>query len=384
MKTNWFLIALSAGAFVILSAAVPAAEYQPKRSMTELIKKTDYGKTADGTTIELYELRNRHGMIAKVMTYGATLTDIQVPDRHGKVESVTLGFADLASYLKGHPFFGSVAGRYANRIAKGKFSLNGKTYTLAVNNGPNHLHGGLKGFDKRIWKAVPIETRAGPAVKLTYTSADGEEGYPGNLSVTVIYTLTDRNELIIDYEATTDQDTVLNLTNHAYFNLGGPTAGDILDHELTILADQFTAVDDTSIPTGEIKAVKGTVWDFTKPTPIGARIQQVGGQPGGYDHNYVLRKTKTGKLELAVRAYEPKSGRVMEISTTEPGVQFYTGNYLDGSLTGLGGKVYKSRHGFCLETQHFPDSPNQPKFPSAVLKAGQTYRSTTLHKFSVK
>ncbi len=346
--------------------------------------KASFGRTTEGVEVEIYTLKNRHGMVAKIMTYGATLTELHVPDKHGNIADVALGFDNLEAYLKGHPFFGSTAGRVANRIAKGRFTLNQKTYTLAANNGPNHLHGGLKGFDKRVWKASTQASGSEISVKLAYRSVDGEEGYPGNLDVLVIYTLTDRNELRVDYEARTDADTPVNLTNHTYFNLAGPVGDTILGHELHLNADHYTPVDDTSIPTGEIASVKGTVMDFTKPTLIGARINNVGGDPGGYDHNYVLNKPVPRSLTLAARVHEPKSGRVMEVLTTEPGVQLYTGNYLDGTLTGKSGQRYVKRYGFCLECQHYPDSINQPKFPSVVLKPGQTYTQTTVHRFSVR
>ena len=346
--------------------------------------KTLFGRTAEGVAVDIYTLKNSHGMVARIMTYGATLTELHVPDRNGKLADVTLGFDNLEAYLKGHPYFGSTAGRVANRIAKGRFTLNQKTYTLATNNGPNHLHGGVKGFDKRVWIASTRVSDVGVSIDFTYRSVDGEEGYPGNLDVKVSYTLTNKDELRIDYEARTDADTPVNLTNHSYFNLAGPGGGTMLGHELQIDADQFTPVDATGIPLGENQSVKGTVMDFTKPTLIGARVNDVGGDPGGYDHNYALNKPAPAGLSLAARVYEPKSGRVMEVLTTEPGVQFYTGNYLDGSLTGKSGQAYVKRHGFCLECQHYPDAINQPKFPSVVLKPGQTYRQTTVHRFSVR
>ena len=348
------------------------------------VEMTKFGTTAEGEPVQIYTLNNRNGLKAKVMTYGALLTELHVPDRTGKMADVVLGFDDLAGYLKGHPYFGATTGRCANRIAKGHFTLNGKPYTLAVNNGPNHLHGGIKGLDKRVWKAEPIKTGDAAAVKFSYLSPDGEEGYPGNLRIVVIYTLTDENELRIDYEATTDQDTPVNLTNHSYFNLAGAGAGTVLEHQLEINADHYTLVDETSIPTGEIKAVRGTAMDFTKRLAVGARMDQLGGNPGGYDHNYVLNKPKAGALTLAASVYEPGSGRVMKVLTTEPGVQLYTANHLDGTLTGKGGKTYARRGGLCLECQHFPDSVNQPKFPSVILKPGQTYRQTTVHQFSVR
>jgi aldose 1-epimerase len=352
-----------------------------KSKMNASVEKSSFGKLPDGTAIDAYTLKNRNGLVAKIITYGALLTEMHVPDRNGKIGDITLGFDNLQQYLDGHPYFGATIGRYANRIAKGKFTLDGQSYTLATNNYPNHLHGGLKGFDKVVWKAEILSASNGQAVKFTYVSKDGEEGYPGTLTATVVYTLTDNNELRLDYQATTDKATVVNLTNHAYWNLAGE--GDILGHILMLNADHFTPVDDTLIPTGEIAPVKGSVMDFTKPMPIGSRIKQLTNQPQGYDHNYVLN-SGGGKLALAARVEEPKTGRVLEISTTEPGIQFYSGNFLDGTLKGKRGVVYNYQHGFCLECDHFPDSPNQPKFPSVVLRPGQTYTQTTIHKFSTK
>jgi aldose 1-epimerase len=362
-------------------AVAPAARGEEKNQGGPT--KMSFGKTKDGTPVEQYTLANSKGVKVDVITYGAIVTHILAPDRDGKVENVVLGFDDLAGYLAGHPFFGATVGRVANRIAKGKFTLDGKEYKLAVNNGPNALHGGLKGFDKVVWKAEPQNSADGPGVKLSYRSPDGEEGYPGNLDVTVTYTLTNQNELKIDYTATTDKATPVNLTNHSYFNLAGPKGGDVLGHELMIAADEYTPADDTLIPTGEIKPVKGTPFDFTTPTPIGAHIGEIKGDPGGYDLNYVLR-TKGKVSEVAARVYESKSGRLLEMFTTEPGVQFYTGNYLDGKLKGSGGMVYKKQTGFCLEAQHYPDSVNQPKFPSTILTPGKTYTQTTVYKFSAK
>lgn len=348
------------------------------------VTKDTFGTTPEGEEIEIYTLLTSGGMLAKVMTYGATLTELHVPDRNGALADVVLGFHDLDGYLKGRSYFGCTTGRVANRIAGGKFTLGGKEYTLATNNPPNHLHGGDRGLDKRIWKARITETEGDPAVEFTYLSPDGEEGYPGNLSVTVVYTLTAENGLRIDYTATTDKATPVNLTNHSYFNLSGAGNGTILDHELTLMADQYTPVDDTLIPVGEIRPVGGSVMDFTKPVAIGARIDEVpGAPPGGYDHNYVLN-SQDRSLAPCARVHDPHSGRVMEVSTTEPGVQFYSGNFLDGTVTGKGGKVYEQRFGFCLETQHYPDSVNHPNFPSTILEPGDTYRQTTVYKFTNK
>ncbi len=343
------------------------------------ITKEPFGKPSYGQTIDQYTLTNSNGLKAKIITFGGYITSLQVPDRNGKLADIVLGYDTLEQYLNDIAYLGALVGRYANRIAKGKFTLNGVEYTLATNNGPNHLHGGIKGFNKVIWNAQPIDDPNGPGLKLTYLSKDGEEGFPGTLSCTVIYTLTNNNELKISYEATTDQTTIVNLTSHSYFNLAGHNSGDILGHVLMINADNYTPADETLIPTGQIAAVKGTNVDFTKSITIGARIAKVA---GGYDHNFVLNNKK-GKLELAARVYEPKTGRVMEIYTTEPGIQFYSGNFLDGSAKGKGA-VYKKHYGFCLETQHYPDSPNKPDFPSVVLKPGEKYTHLTVHKFSTK
>ncbi len=343
------------------------------------IEKQDFGKTPDGESVDLYTLTNTNGLKTQIMTYGGIVTTLHVPDRDGNLADIVSGYDTLDEYIKENPYFGALIGRYGNRIGKGKFTLNGVEYTLATNNGPNHLHGGIKGFDKVVWDAEQMETDEGPALKLTYLSKDGEEGYPGNLNCTVIYTLTNNDELKVSYEAETDKDTVINLTHHSYFNLGGHDSGDILGHELMLNADNYTPVDDDLIPTGQIKPVKGTPMDFTKPMAVGARIDQV---KGGYDHNFVLNSSDSS-LALAASVYEPKTGRVMEISTTEPAIQFYSGNFLDGSLKGKGA-VYNKHNAFCLETQHFPDSPNQPDFPSVVLKPGEKYTHLTVHKFSAR
>jgi aldose 1-epimerase len=343
--------------------------------MQAQVQKTSFGALPDGTAVDLYTLANANGLSAKVTTYGAIITELHVPDGKGEFCDIVLGYDNLEQYLRKHPFFGATVGRVANRIAKGRFTLVGKTYALATNNGPNHLHGGLKGFDKKVWQAEP---QTGAAVKFSYTSPDGEEGYPGTLAVAVTMTLTDANELRLDYTATTDKPTPVNLTNHSYFNLAGE--GSALEHEMMLAADHYTPSDSTLIPTGEIKLVKDTPMDFTAPRPIGSRFAQLQNKPVGYDHNYVLNSGGKG-LALAARVSEPRSGRVMEVHTTQPGIQFYSANFLDGTLTGKRGVVYQQHSAFCLETQHFPDSVNQPQFPSVILRPGQTYRQTTVHKF---
>ena len=350
-----------------------------------MVKKETFGTTPDGKAVELYTLANSRGLEVRVITYGGIVVSIKTPDKQGKFADITLGFDDLAGYLTKNPFFGALVGRYGNRIGQAKFALDGKEYILAKNNGPNALHGGLKGFDKVVWQAQPFEKEGEAGVVLKYTSVDGEEGYPGTLNVTVTYTLDDSNSFSLDYYATTDKATPINLTNHAYFNLAGEGNGNILGEEMTINADHFTPVDATLIPTGKIASVKGTPLDFTHPAPIGARINDPYEQivlGGGYDHNFVINRQGPG-LVLAARACDPASGRVLEVDTTEPGVQFYTGNFLDG-VHGKHGHVYQKRAGFCLETQHFPDSPNKPEFPSTILRPGKSYHSKTVWKFSVR
>ena len=340
-----------------------------------------FGTTPSGETVEIYTLRNAKGIEATISTYGGVVVSLKTPDRTGAPGDVVLGFDKFEGYLKPPPYFGAIIGRYGNRIAHGKFLLDGVEYSLARNNGENSLHGGIRGFDKRIWTAKPSSNQS---LELTYLSKDGDEGYPGNLSTTVTYTVTDDNALRIDYSATTDKDTVLNLTNHSYFNLAGQGEGDVLEHAVTIRADRFTPVDMTMIPTGELRNVEGTPLDFRQPHRIGERINSLDEQlvlGRGYDHNFVLNRNGSG-LELAARVTEPTTGRVLEVLTTEPGVQFYTANFLDGAMRGKGGKVYGPRSAFCLETQHFPDSPNKPDFPSVVLKPGGHYQSTTVYRFS--
>jgi aldose 1-epimerase len=350
------------------------------------ITRADFGKTPDGQSVELFTLTNAMGTEAKITNYGGIVVSLSVPDRTRKFADVVLGFNDLESYLKGHPYFGSIIGRYGNRIAKGHFSLDGVEYKLAVNNGPNHLHGGIKGFDKVVWTPAPTTTRNAASLSLTYLSTDGEEGYPGNLNVKVVYTLTNNNELRIDYSATTDKDTVINLTHHSYFNLAGEGNGDILNHQLTLKSNRFLPTDATSIPTGELRSVGGSPFDFVTAHGIGERINQNDQQlqfGNGYDHNWVVNG-KPGRLRVAAEVYEPTSGRLMQVWTTEPGIQFYTGNFLDGTLTGKSGKPYQRRSGFCLETQHYPDSPNEPKFPTTTLRKGATYTSTTIYHFLIR
>ncbi|MEY4167888.1 MAG: hypothetical protein RIR52_1712 [Acidobacteriota bacterium] len=348
------------------------------------MKKEIFGRMADGTEVDIYTLTTSSGVEARITNYGGIIVSLKTPDRNGNLGDITLGYDSLDGYLAKNPFFGSLVGRYGNRIGQARFSLNGVTYELARNNGRNHLHGGKVGFDKKVWKADGRVTPEGPSLVLTTTSADGEENYPGNLSVQVTYTLLESRALRIDYLATTDKDTVVNLTNHTYFNLAG--AGTITDHEIMINADRITAVDAELIPTGELRPVTGTPFDFTSPRQIGERIDAADEQISygkGYDHNFVLRKDGA-QQGLVAQAYDPKSGRVLVVESTEPGVQFYTGNFLDGSITGKGGQIYARRSGFCLETQHFPDSPNKPQFPSTVLKTGEEYRTTTIFRFSAR
>jgi len=380
MKTGMMCVALAA------SLAMPVLA-EKSAEMAKPMEKKVFGTTADGKTADLYTLKNKNGMQVSITNFGATVVSIVVPDKAGKMADVALGYDDLAGYELNKNYLGVLVGRYGNRIAHGKFSIDGTEYTLAKNNGDNSLHGGIKGFNKAMWEAKDVSKGGEAAVEMKYVSKDGEEGYPGNLSVTVVYTLTNKNELKIDYSATTDKKTVVNLTNHTYFNLAGQGNGDILKQELMINADTFTPVDSGLIPTGELKKVEGTPFDFRKPTAIGARIDANDEQiklGGGYDHNFVLnRKAATG-LSLAARVSDPASGRSMEVWTTEPGVQFYTGNFLDGSFKGKGGIAYQKRTAFCLETQHFPDSPNHPSFPTTLLKPGEKYHTTTVYKFEAK
>jgi aldose 1-epimerase len=384
MDMNAFAIGVGGAPVALLGCLLSLAAVAPPSALGDVkgLSKMAYGATKDGEAVDIYTLKNGE-ITVKVATYGATVVSIEVPDSDGKVDDVALGFDALDGYLGEHPYFGATVGRVANRIANGKFTLDGEAYSLAINNPPNTLHGGVKGFNRVVWKAEPVESPDGPAVKMTYTSKDGEEGYPGNLTATVTFTVTAKNSLRIDYTATTDKATPLNLSNHSYFNLGGGTDSSILDHVLSLAAEKYTPVDDTLIPTGAIDPVEGTPLDFRKPTAIGARIDQMKGEPGGYDHNFVL-DSGGGELAFAARVHDPKTGRILEMSTTEPGVQFYSGNFLDGTNVGKDGRVYNKHHGFCLEAQHFPDSIHHANFPDAVLRPGETYKQTTIYRFSTR
>ncbi len=355
---------------------------QPMPSVT----REEFGRLPDGTRVDLFTLANGTGMEVRAIEYGGVIVSLEVPDREGNLGDVVLGFDSLQGYLNDPPYFGAIVGRYGNRIAGGRFTLDGRDYRLAANNGTNHLHGGNRGFDKVLWHGEEFRKIDSAGVVLTYTSPDGEEGYPGTLSARVTYTLTSENKLVIDYHATTDRPTHVNLTHHSYFNLAGDGSGDVLRHQLMINGDHFTPVDATLIPTGSIAPVRETPFDFSTLTAIGARIEQDDEQLGyglGYDHNFVLNRADSG-LVHAAQVYEPTTGRVLDIHTTEPGIQFYSGNFLDGSITGKAGHVYQHRFGFCLETQHYPDSPNRTVFPSTVLQPGSEYRSRTVYSFSVR
>lgn len=368
-----------------VAALAPTAQSATRASGGHISKKP-FGKASDGHPVSIYTLTNAHGMEARITNYGGIVVSLKVPDRNGKFNDVVLGYSTLGEYIKNSPYFGALIGRYGNRIAGGKFTLDGKTHKLVVNNGPNSLHGGKRGFDKVVWHASEVHSTSGVGLSLRYLSKDGEEGYPGNLKVRVVYTLTNRNELKIAYTATTDKDTVLNLTNHSYFNLKGAGNGDVMDHVMMINADSITPVNKTLIPTGAQLSVQDTPFDFRTPHTIGSRIHAKDQQltyGNGYDHNFVINRKGPGRA-VAARVYEPNSGRVLTVTTTQPGVQFYTGNFLDGTNVGKGNKPYKFRYAFCLETQHFPDSPNQPNFPTTELRPGQTYRQTTVYKFSTR
>jgi aldose 1-epimerase len=359
----------------------PLASPNQKKEIKMNIKKELFGKLPTGDEVDVYTLSNGKGLQAKIMTYGATIIDVESPDRDGKSANLTLFLDTFDDYAKGHPFFGSTVGRFGNRIAKAIFTLDGKQFTLAANDHDNSLHGGEKCFSKVVWKAQEVKTADAVGVTFTYVSPDGDEGYPGRLTAKVTYSVTDQNELKMEYEATTDKPTVVNLTNHAYWNLAGAGSGDVLGHEMMLNADGYLPVDDTLIPLGKVAPVEGTPMDFvSKPMTIGSRIAEVA---GGYDHCYALNKKQGEKMSLAAKIVEPKSGRVMEIYTDQPGIQLYTGNFLDGTISG-GGKKFPKHGAFCLETQHYPDSPNQPQFPSTILRPGETYVHRTVHKFSVQ
>jgi aldose 1-epimerase len=348
------------------------------------VQRTAFGALPTGESVDVITIANTRGTEVRVATYGGIVLSLRVPDRDGRCDDVVLGHDDIGGYVRDSPYFGAIVGRYGNRIACGRFTLDGTTYELATNNGPHHLHGGLRGFDKAVWKCTPFERPGTGGVVLTHSSPDGDEGFPGTLDAEVMYTLNERDELSVDYRATTDRPTVLNLTQHSYFNLAADKRDDVLNHELTLSASRFTPVDETLIPLGPLASIEGTPFDFRAPTRIGARIDDSDTQMlrgGGYDHNFVLDRTTTGALFHAAHVHEPLTGRTLDVHTTEPGVQFYTGNFLDGSIRGKSGRVYGKRAGFCLETQHFPNSPNEPSFPSTVLRPGEEYRSRTEFRF---
>ena len=376
--------AIPALLIAILGCSTTARSRTPAPAAVE---RAAFGNLPTGEAIDRFTLRNAHGIEVQLINYGGIITSIKTPDRSGQIADIVLGYDNLAGYLKSSPYFGAVVGRYANRIAKGHFTLDGKTYTLAINNGPNSLHGGLRGFDKVVWNAQPFQRSYEQGVILDYTSPDGEEGYPGTVHTRVTYTLTADDRLIVDYAATTDKATPINLSQHTYWNLTGNASRDILGHVLTIDADAITPVDSTLIPTGEIAPVAGTPFDFRTPTAIGARVDQKQDAQirygNGYDHNWVLNRgnAAAGMLVHAARLEEPQTGRTVDINTTEPGLQFYSGNFLDGSIIGKGGAIYRFRYGLCLETQHYPDSPNHPNFPSTILRPGQDYKSRTVYQF---
>lgn len=374
-------VLVAAGITSFCCGAAPA-QLSGQTSKRARVRIESFGKTPDGQEVFLYEMANANGIRARVINYGAILVSLEVPDRKGKPADITLGFDDLDPYVKRNPLFGAVVGRYANRIANARFTLDGVEYKLTANAGKNHIHGGgKKRFDKVVWQGLPVQGKEGVCVRFTHLSKDGEEGFPGNLDCIVTYVLTDKNELKISYKATTDKPTIINLTNHSYFNLSGAGSGDVLAHEVMINADYYTPAGEGLIPTGEIRSVKKTPLDFTEPRTIGSRIEKLV-ETRGYDHNYVLNKPSSS-LDLASRVYEPTSGRVMEVYTTEPGMQFYTANGMR-SIKGKGGKVYQRYYGFCLETQHFPDSPNKSHFPSVVLRPGKEFSTETVFKFSTK
>jgi aldose 1-epimerase len=386
MMNRLFKSTLGLGVWLCLGVAAQAA-------VADKITHRPFGKTKEGQAVELYTLQNANGCQAKITNYGGIVTSLTMPDNRGRLEDVVLGFDKLEGYLspeykEASPYFGALIGRYGNRIGKGKFTLDGKEYQLPVNNNGNTLHGGPQGFNQRVWEAKEVKGHGGPALELSYISKDGEEGFPGTLKVTAVYTLTDKNELKLEIKATTDKTTIVNLTHHSYFNLKGAGKGDILDHEIMLNAEKFVPIDAVSIPLGELKAVKGTAFDFTKPAKIGARIEENDEQlknAKGYDHTFVIDGyTPGGNPRLIACVTEATTGRVLEVESTEPGVQFYTANFLDGSLTGKGNIAYQKRFAFCLEPQHYPDAPNHPDYPSTTLKPGETYHNTIIYRFSVK
>ena len=368
--------------------SMPASTTSAPSAASSMVR-APFGRTADGRSAELFTLTNSHGIEVRLTNYGGIITSLRTPDRSGRFDDIALGYDSLSGYLRDTPYFGAIVGRYGNRIARGRFTIDGTTYRLAINNGPNTLHGGLRGFDKVVWNAEPFRNAGGVGVTLDYTSADMEEGYPGTLRTRVTYTLTDDNRLIVDYLATSDKPTPINLTQHSYWNLAGDGTRDILGHELTINADSMTPVDSTLIPTGEITPVAGTPFDFRTSMPIGLRIDQRQNTQirygGGYDHNFVLNRGSAAPDSLlhAARVFEPTTGRTLDVFTTEPGMQFYTGNFLDGGITGKSGHIYHYRYGLALETQHYPDSPNHPNFPSTILRPGQQYKTRTVFAFGV-
>jgi len=379
-------VVVSAAAALVAGCSPQGEQAKPvNQNPKPYVTQAPFGSLPDGQGVDLITLRNGNGIEITVLTYGGIIMTLRAPDKTGQIDDIVLGHSTLEGYLKSSPYFGCIIGRYGNRIAKGKFTLDGKAYTLATNNETNHLHGGNKGWDKAVWKAETFQDGNGVGVRLSHTSPDGDEGYPGTVNALVTYTLTDQNKLIVDYDATTDKPTVINLTQHSYFNLAGTKANDILGHELMLNADSYTPVDATLIPTGEIAPVAGTPFDFRTATKIGERINQDNEQlkrGKGYDHNFVLNRAGNG-MSLAARVTEPTTGRTLEISTTEPGIQFYSGNFLDGTITGKGARTYPLRSGFCLETQHYPDSPNHANFPSTVLRPGEKYKTQTIFTFGV-
>lgn len=379
LRHKQLLKTLFVSCLLVFSAACSSNnDQESNQEQTEAITTERFGAMDNGREVQLFTLKNQNGMEVSITNYGGIVTSVKVPDQDGNIENVVLGFDDLEQYKSGHPFFGAIAGRYANRIANGRFELNGEEYELATNNGENHLHGGVEGFDKKFWEAELHEDEN--SVTLSYLSLDGEEGYPGNLEVDVTYALTEENELKIDYHATTNKSTVVNLTNHSYFNLSGNPSQKILDHLLTIHADRYTPVDEGLIPTGELRPVEGTPFDFTSAETVGARIDSI---PPGYDHNYVLNNPDSGVRKIATVEYE-ESGRIMEVYTDQPGVQLYTGNFLDGTLNDRQGNPIEQYAALCLETQTFPDSPNKPDFPSPVLNPNEVYETTTIYQFKVR